>query len=174
MNEKPEDLCTDCPKPVSRRDFTKNAAKFGLIPAAMLFFGIGGKDIIRNAVLDKKTVELSPSELKAWIATPGLEQSYPVDGLPQAQQDAIHAAIRSGDWEFFTKDGYGVFKDEPRSGVAEATCGYYYTTTPVSCCQSRWCQCYRCNGETQWCNCGISGGYNNCAWCGSRYSNCCG
>jgi hypothetical protein len=170
MTEPKDDFCTDCQ---SRRSLIGKASKFGAVAAVAGFLGIGGKNIVSNAHTDKEKVPFNQEELRAWIKTPGLVDSYPVDGLPQEQQDAIKQAIRDGDTTFFTKNGYEVGKELSKPGTAGAACGYYYTLTPWTCCTSRYCRCYQCNGETQWCNCSIAGGYNNCAWCGHGPS-CCG
>ena len=168
-----QDFCTDCAKPkrFTRRWFNKTALGGALVAVGVLSLE---KAVIRNAFTDDKTVPLNQQELEDWITTPGLIDSYPVEGLPQEQQDAIKEAIKNGDTTFFTEHGYGVFKEAPKPGEAAAACSYYYTLTPISCCTSRYCRCYRCNGETQWCSCSISGGYNNCYWCGSGNGHCCG
>jgi hypothetical protein len=163
------DSCTDCSKPkrFTRRWFNKTAVGGALISVGVLSLE---KDVIRNAFASDEPISMTPEQLQEWIQTPGLIDSYPVNGLEPELQAQIKQAIHDGDWQYFEGK---VKVDPPKAGVAEAACSWYYTYQCVSCCQRYYWHCYQCNGETQFCNGPYSESHNCCAWCGHG-PTCCG
>ena len=153
-----KDFCEDCS---SRRGLLGKASKFGAVAAFASFFGIGGKNIVTNAVANDEPVPMTPAQLQAWITSPGLIDAYPMDGLDTERQNQIKAAITAGDWKYFQGT---IAVDPPKAGVAEAACGWYYSYRCISCCQRWYWHCYQCNGETQFCDGPYSQNYN-CGCC---------